>query len=158
MNRSGFVVLAILASAALQAQDTTFKTLPVVTITSSSKVSKEVARSFDAYFPNVSQAQWVKMDQNYLVKFMTKDQTNRALFDKYGSLIYHIRYGNESNLPDDIRYQVKSRYKDYNITSVLFVNQEDRNVWVINVENSKNLVILRSEEGQVDKVDSYNKM
>ncbi|HVM86968.1 MAG TPA: hypothetical protein VMT76_02190 [Puia sp.] len=151
-------LLSFLTGTFLQAQDTIFKTLPAITITSTSKVVKEVSNSFRIAFPEAQNAAWYKLDKNYLVMFMTNDQSNRALFNKYGYLIYHIRYGNENNMPRDIRNLVKSRYSDYKITSVIFVNQDERNVWVINVENDKRVLVLRSEDGELDRIDLYKKI
>lgn len=151
------VSLSMLCSAYAIAQDTTFKSLPEVKVTASSKVTRDVSKSFKSTFPYATQEVWYKMDKNYLAKFLTGDQSNQALFDKYGSLIYHIRYGKEANLPDDIRDKIKADYKGYDITSVIFVTQEDRRLWLVNIENSSQYLVLRSEEGELQQVDSFNK-
>ena len=162
MNRymyksGGIVLLMICMVMGLQAQDTTFKTLPSITITPSSVVTKEVTKSFQHSFPEAKKAMWWKLNENYLVKFITTDQTNRALYKGNGELIYHLRYGQEKNLPNDVLKLVQSYYPHYNISSVLRVNQDQREIWVINVENDKKLVVVRVEEGQLDEVDNYNK-
>ncbi len=38
------------------------------------------------------------------------------LFTKKGTLIYHITYGYEKSLPEDLRKQIKDSYSDYDIT------------------------------------------
>ena len=154
---AALVSFSMLLSVCAIAQDTTFKTLPEVRVTAKSMVSKDVAKSFKTTFPYANNEVWYKMDKNYLVKFMTGDQSDQALFSKYGSLIYHIRYGKEANLPDDIRNKIKSDYKGYNITSVMFITQEDRKLWLVNLENSSQYIVVRSEEGVFEKVDSFNK-
>ncbi|HTQ64684.1 MAG TPA: hypothetical protein VMI12_07795 [Puia sp.] len=155
---STIILVAALAITGANAQDTLYKKLPTITVYSSTKVSNEVSKAFRSTFPDAEKAVWYKASENYLVRFMTNDQTNRALFEKNGMLVYHILYGNESNLPDNIHKMVKSNYSGYDITMVIYVSQDERNVWVINVENSQKLIILRSEDGELEKVNTYNKM
>ncbi len=146
-----------LISLTLKAQDTTFRTLPSITITPSTQVSKEVTTAFLKSFPEAKKPVWYQLNKNYLVKFITKDQTNRALYKKSGQLIYHIRYGHVQNLPEDIRKLVKANYVEYNITSVIFINQDAREIWLINVENKDKLIIVRYEDGEMQQVDNYNR-
>ncbi|HTQ27109.1 MAG TPA: hypothetical protein VMI35_03240 [Puia sp.] len=150
-------ICLILPAAGVYAQDTTFKTLPSVTVTATSKVSHDVAKAFEASFPDAENPAWYKLDKNYLVKFMTKDQSNRALYKNNGMLIYHIRYGHEQNLPDDVRKIVKSSYYDYSIMSVIYVNQDQRDIWVVNVEDSQKIILVRVENGEIEEVEKYNK-
>ncbi len=140
-----------------RAQDTSFKTLPTITITAASKVNREVSNAFKNTFPEAKEAVWTKMDKNYLVKFISRDQNNRALFTNKGQLVYHIRYGQEQNLPDDVRNLIKKNYANYNITNVIYVSQDERKIWVVNLEDQKKLIVARVEEGELEQVDSYNK-
>ena len=154
---ASMVLFVIFLVSGLQAQDTAYKTLPSITITPSSTVSKEVTKSFQHSFPDAKKPIWWQMNENYMVRFISKDQSNKALYSENGKLIYHLRYGKENNLPGSVQRMVQQYYPHYNITSVLFVNQDQREIWVINVENDKKLVVVRVEEGQLDEVDNYNK-
>ncbi len=157
ISRAGYTSLLVLLFLGARAQDTAFKMMPAVTITASSKVPNEVSKSFMSSFQNATKPLWYKMDKDYFVKFITGDQKNHALFAKNGALIYHISYGHEQNLPDEIRDMVKTHYGQYNITMAIFVNQEDRKIWVINLENDKKLVIVRMEDGDLEEVRNLNK-
>jgi hypothetical protein len=150
-------LFTLLISVGVKGQDTTFRTLPSITITPSTQVSKEVTRAFLKSFPDAKKPLWYQLNKNYLVKFITKDQTNRALYRNNGQLIYHIQYGHVQNLPEDIRKLVKANYVEYNITSVIYVNQDDRKIWLINVENKSKLIVVRYEDGELQQVDNYNK-
>ena len=88
---------------------------------------------------------------------MQNDQKNKALFQKNGYLIYHIVYGKETNMPDDIRKIVKTNYLDYNITSAINVKESGRNIWVVNVEDNKKFILVRVEDGELEEVGNYNK-
>jgi hypothetical protein len=88
---------------------------------------------------------------------MMNDQKNRALFEKNGALVYHISFGFEDNLPGDVKQLVQDNYGDYYIKRAINVEQGDRNIWVINMENNKKLVIVRVEDGSLEEVGNYDK-
>jgi hypothetical protein len=133
------------------------KTLPPVTVTTTTNISNAVTKSFDASFKDASNAQWYKLNRKYLVDFMSNDQKNKALFQQNGAIIYHLTYGVEKNLPDDVRKLVKSNYVEYDILNAINVQQDKRNIWVINVQNDKKLVVIRVEEGQMEEVYNYDR-
>ena len=153
----GFLSAAMLLTMGSRGQDTIFKTLPSVTITPATQVSKAVNESFRQSFPDATKTVWYTQDKNYLVRFMTIDQSNRALYKKNGMLVYHLRYGQEKNLPDDVRKMVRSGYLDYAISGVLCVHQDEREIWVINLEDSTKLIIVRVEQGEMEQVETLNK-
>jgi hypothetical protein len=158
---SALVMLLVLCCGrSLVAQDSIpVKTLPPVTVTSThTKVPDNVWSSFRSYFSNAIDTKWYELNKNYLVRFMTDDNQNRALFTKKGNLIYHISYGYEKNLPDAIRKQVKSTYFDYDITRAIKVNEGNRIVWVVNLEDAKTLILVRLESGEMDEVERLNKI
>ena len=148
-------LLFLIFGSQLFAQD--IKELPSVTVTSSSNVNEKVTKSFKSYFSDVTNASWSKINRNYLVKFIMNDQKNTALFAKGGSLIYHITYGHEKHLPDNIRKLVKSNYVDFNIVSAIKVVQYERNVWVVTLEDSKKIILVRFEDGEMEEVNNLDK-
>lgn len=149
---AAFFALAITAKVSAQEQ-----VLPPVTVTTTSNVNKAVSKSFQSAFKDATNTQWYKVNRNYLATFITNDQKNRALFQKNGYLIYHITYGKENNMPDDVRKLVKSNYVDYNITSAINVQESGRNIWVVNLETDKKLILARVEDGALEEVGNYDK-
>jgi hypothetical protein len=135
------------------------KKLPDVTVTSTTNVSKKVADIFKATFPDAENATWSKLNKDFLVDFITKDLKNRVLFQRNGSIVYHIKYGHEKNLPEEVRKLIKSTYSyvDLNITNAINVQEDRRNIWVVNLEDNKKLVVVRVEEGELEEVSSLNK-
>lgn len=146
--------LMLLANGAFAQQE---QTLPPVTVTTTTNVTKAVTKSFEESFKDATNTQWYKLNKKYMADFMTKDQQNRALFEKNGAIVYHLTYGFEKDLPDDVRKLVKSNYVDYNITRAINVQQENRNIWVINIEDSKKIILVRVEEGGLEEVGNYDK-
>ncbi|MGZ3838130.1 MAG: hypothetical protein ACXVMS_09270 [Flavisolibacter sp.] len=155
---SGAMSLLLLGSVlSCLGQEDSMKTLPPVVIYAKSNVDKAVRESFDKQFKDAMNQQWFRMNKDYLVTFITEDMKNNALFKKNGKLIYHIRFGQESNLPPDIKKQVQEAYTDYNITRAVNVKYNNRDLWVVNLEGLKKYIIVRVEDGELQEVENYDK-
>ena len=141
------------------AQKTGMTTLPDVTVTASANVSKKVAEVFNATFKDAQNVQWTKLNKDFLAQFITADLKNRVLFHKNGEIVYHLKYGHENNLPQEVRKLVKSQYDyvDFNIINAINVLQDRRNIWVVNLEDNKKLIIVRVEDGEIEEVSNMNK-
>jgi hypothetical protein len=148
-----------LPPASVYAQDSSnVKSLPLVTVTSETrKIPNHIWKSFSTYFNEAENPRWYKANKNYLVKFMIYDEENRALFTKRGHMIYHISYGYENNLPDEIYKQVRTAYFDYDITRAIRVNEADRIIWVVNLEDASTIIIARLENGELEEVQRLKK-
>jgi hypothetical protein len=144
---------------ASSAQDTSgIKSLPLVTVTATTKkIPDRIWKSFSGYFANAENPRWYTINKNYLVKYMIYDEQNRALFTKRGNLVYHISYGYEKSLPEDLRKQIKSSYYDFDITRAIKVSEAGREIWVVNLEDAKNLILVRLEDGGLEEVQKLQK-
>ena len=140
-----------LNSAFAQQQNT--KVLPEVDINSTAlKISPTVLRSFASDFNNPEKIKWFRVSQHFLVKFIQGDQLYNALYRTNGRLIYQVAYGFEKNLPEALRRQVKSKYHNYDITRVFNVKQDNRDIWMVNMENEKTLINTRIEDREMNEV------
>lgn len=139
------------------AQNDSMNTLPPVVIYSKTNVNKAVLHSFDRQFKNAVDAQWYKMSTNFMATFITGDTKNNALFKKNGSLIYHISWGNEQQLPAAIKSQIQNAYADYNIITSININTGSRKVWVVNLEGLKKYIIVTAEDGELQEVKNLDK-
>jgi hypothetical protein len=142
------------------AQDENFKELPPITISATSSnisVSAKLNKAFSQFFANASNLRWYEINKKFLVKFIQNDQENRALFTKNGQLVYHISYGTEQHLPFEVRKLVKSTYYDQNITRVLKVNQDSRNIWVVSMEDAKDHIMVRVEDMEMEETQRMHK-
>jgi len=127
-------------------------TLPTVVIRGNSVVSQKVSDAFKGSFSNAMDARWYQIDKKYLVKFMTEDQQNTALYKKTGYLVYHITYGKADNLPYEAVNLVYKEYKNCRITTAIHVNQDQRSIWVVNLEYGKSLIMARIEDNQLQEI------
>jgi len=120
-------------------------------------VNTKITRALEGYFKNATNIRWYEIKNNYVVKFKLDGHENRALFTKNGNLVYHITYGIEGLLPADVRSLVKSEYYDQKITRVLKVNQDQRTIWVIHMEDQKEFIMARVEDGQLEETKRMEK-
>src|SRR4051812_15627067 len=157
LNRTGLFLVALFILNFLEAQEEGMKKLPDVTVTSTTNVSKKVSDIFKTTFPDAVNPQWSRLNKDYLVEFITADLNNRVLFHKNGSIVYHIKYGGEKNLPKEVRRLVKSNYVDYNIIKAINVQEDQRDIWVVNIEDNQKFVIVRVEGGELEEVSNLNK-
>jgi len=152
-----FGCIMMLAGTKLMAQD--YKTLPPIVITPTNQhVPEKVWKSFQNYYSNAQNTEWYQLNKKFLVKYMTEDKKNQAVFGKRGRLVYNISYGYENSLPEEIRKQVKSNYYDYNITAAIKVTQQKRTIWVVNVEDAKKMIQVKLEDGEMEEIENYNKI
>ena len=132
-------------------------TLPSVTVTSGTLVNKEIDKAFKKAFPNAQFLDWFEVNKMYLVKFIENDMQHRALFTKKGFMKYDISFGDKNNLSDDLRSRIQNLYNEYNITHVSNVKEAGRNIWVVNLENLKHLVLVRFEDDELEETYKLDK-
>lgn len=147
-----FILCLMVSSASAQI------VLPEVTITRLQSVPEKVDEAFQSSFKQAQEPEWYMANKNFLVKFINNDMKNSALFRKNGQLVYNIAYGYEKDLPENVSDLVKQKYKGYNIVVAFNVKQEGRNIWVVNLENDKNIVMARIEEGVLDEASRTRKI
>ena len=129
-------------------------TLREIIIRSTSLVSPKLTSAFSKDFKDAIGQRWYKMDQNYLVKFLTKDQKNHALYNKKGNLIYHISYlFNSFGLPKNIRGLINGKYPNCKVLTAIHIDQDARSIWVVNLKADDELILARVEEEQVEEIE-----
>lgn len=139
---AGAFVLFMISSASAQIS------LPEVTVTvNSSNVPEKVDQAFKSTFANAEAPEWYQANKNFLVKFIANDMKNKALFRKDGTLIYHISYGFEKDLPENVSRLVKGQYGAYSINVAVNVKQDQRDIWLVNLEDDKRIIDVKVEGG-----------
>jgi hypothetical protein len=147
----------LFAGTSFAQEESSLKELPPVSITASTNVSAKVNKAFSQYFKGATHLRWYEIDKKFLIKFIMNDQENRALFTGNGQLVYHISYGTEAHLPAEVRNLIKSSYYDQKITRMLKVNQDNRNIWVVSMEDAKDYVMVRVEDMELEETQRMEK-
>jgi hypothetical protein len=130
-------------------------TLPPVFITSSANVNQTVIDAFGKAFKNAAEPKWFSLDKSFLVKFISNDQKNTALYNKKGYLIYHISYVDESYLPDATKEQIMGAYPKSKILMTLSITQNDHSFWIVNLQHGKNIVLAQVENDELVELDRF---
>lgn len=131
--------------------------LPEVKITGLRNVPAKVDEAFQSTFKDGRDPVWYSANKNFLVKFINNDMRSNALFRKNGNLVYNISYGFDKDLPENVSTLVKDKYDDYNVVVAFNVKQDNRDVWIVNLENEKNTVTARVEDGVLNEASRSRK-
>jgi hypothetical protein len=140
------------AFAQVQLKEVTISSAPTKAV-----ISKKVSDSFASLFKDAQAPKWFVADKNYVVDFIMNDQVNKAEFTKKGQLVYHLAFGNEKQMPADIRTIVKSKYFDFAINSTVKVTMNENSAWIINVEDDKQFYVLKVADGVMNVLDEIKK-
>lgn len=135
-------------------------TLKTVTITGNATatvVNEKVTNSFNQLFKDATAPQWLEVNKRFVVNFILNDQKNRAVFTKNGDLVYHLTYGTAENVPDNFTNRVKRQFPDYMITSAVKVATDEVKLWILNLENSKKIIVIRVTDDDINVIDKFPK-
>ena len=120
-------------------------------------VSSKVLNTFAGMFKNAVDVRWYEVDQKFLAKFKQNGRETNALFDTKGTMLYTISYGNEKHLPADVRRLVRSNYFDYEVIYTAEVNSLAKIAWVVKLEDSNSIIIVKIFDGEMEETENYRK-
>jgi hypothetical protein len=86
------------------------------------------------------------------------DLEYRVLLHRKGKLIYKITYGKEKHLPVNIRKMVKGNYVEFVITAASLVEEDKREIWVINLEDDSRYVSVSVENNEMSENMNIKRM
>jgi len=118
-------------------------------------IKAKVMRSFLMMFEGVTDVNWCIQNNEYLATFLKEEKLYRVLFESSGQMIYCIKWGTEATLPDSIRRMIKATYLNYTIGTVTDVYENGKKFWTVNLEDSKNLVVVRVTDGTLEELHHY---
>jgi hypothetical protein len=149
-------VLSMLLVSNSFAQENESQTLAPVTVVTSN-VNRNVIRAFENSFSSAVNPMWYKMGEKFLVKFTERDLPHHVCYHKNGALVYNITFGNEKTVPFGVKKLVSNNYLDYNIIAATNVQDNNRDVWVIKLEDDKRLVSVQVENDDVLELSRFQK-
>ncbi len=154
----GFVLLSFLSINILFAQEGRLKELsPTVTSSAVTHINERVSASFLKYFKGAKDVHWYEQDRKYFAKFNLDGHEHLAMINRKGIITYHNTYGAVNSLPAEVLQLVKYSYADYKVTNAIKVQQGNRTIWVLNLEDDLNFILARSENGELEVVDQFRK-
>jgi len=139
-------------------QTSNVNNLPVsVSNFSYGKTYSEVLTQFHTLFPNAENVSFYNLDKNIVAAFKMTDLRYRVLLNKKGKLVYKITYGQEKHLPVEVRKAIKMEYVDFRIIGASLVEEANRSIWIVHLEDDWEYVVVRVENNEMDENMKYKK-
>jgi hypothetical protein len=126
-------------------------------VSGSSSMNDRAIHEFNKSFKNVANVKWSKISDGFLASFTGNRQTTRVYFDRKGILNYTVKCYDESQLPRDVRSQVKSVYYDYKITLVEEIEGGGKSTFIIHLEGEDTWKNVRIADGEMDVIEDLKK-
>lgn len=118
-------------------------------------VTARALKSFHKFFTNYTNLQWYRYGKSYLATLNEGPMDTKALFTKNGSMLYTLSFGQEKDLPADVRKMIKGNYVDYTIGRVLKVTSDHQTVWVVNLQDREHIVIVKANDLAFEEMERY---
>ena len=100
----------------------------------------------------------VKANEGYIVRSVIDGRKAMSAYNKKGKWVYTIQQYSLDNLDKNIVDRVRSIYYDYGITSVQKVEQPGMDaVYVVHLENTKSIKLVRLTSEDIELVQDFNK-
>lgn len=120
------------------------------------KANAEVQRSFDKEPADTIEQNWSMVGDNFLNRFYVNGRPVSALFNISGNMIYAVMYGKEKDLPSGARWMIAKEYPGYTISAATEVKQNNRDIWVVQLKNTYEVITVRIENDAMEEVQQFN--
>lgn len=133
------------------------------TTDASSLVNVKVKKSFVRNFLGASGLTWEINGKNLYATFRKDNLLTCALFKKNGTLIWSVVFVPAQKLPAYLmemvksEYLVKGKYSNYAITLAAQAQFAYRNIWILKLENEKEILTLRAENDNLELLETAKK-
>ncbi len=122
-----------------------------------SRQFSRVTQAFEQAYPGATFISWTRQNNAYAGTFTQNGLKHLVWFRTDGSLINSMVTYGAQHLPEDVSKLVKSSYKDYTISLVNEVHQDDIVVYLVTLENEKFIKQVTVCEGDINLYKSYRK-
>ena len=134
-----------------------FKYDAVGNATNASGVNVKAVKDFSKSFKNVTGEKWYTVSDGFFANFNDKGIETKVAYDKKGIWHSTIRTLDDTQLPSDVRDVVKSKYYDSKILVGYEIKHNDGFVYIIKIEDTKTLKILRVTDGEIEIISDYTR-
>jgi predicted small secreted protein len=99
-----------------------------------------------------------KANEGYIVRSVIDGRHAMSAYNKKGKWIYTIQQYSPDNLDKNIIDRVRSVYYDYGVTAIQKVEQPGIDaVYVVHLENTKSIKLVRLTSDDMELVQDFNK-
>jgi hypothetical protein len=122
------------------------------------EINSRAVRNFVRQYKNVSDAEWFKLKEGFVVHFTNDGIKSRAFYTKEGRYEGMIRSYFEDKLPREIRHLVKSTYYDFSICHVYEFNVEGITAYLVKMEDKTSWKTIRVIDREMKVMKEYSKL
>lgn len=120
-------------------------------------VNVKAVRDFIKSFKNVQDKKWYKISDGFVSSFTKDGVQTKAFYDLKGNRHCILSAFNGSQIPPEIRNDVKRRFYNYNIIVAYEIKFEDDCFYIIKIETASSIKILQLLNGEIEVKGDYKK-
>lgn len=132
---------------------------PDARIPALNEVSSKALRDFKRNHKNIAEVKWFQSSTGFIAVFVTDGGIKSFnYYDDNGGFEYMLRYYKEEKLPKDVRHLVKSRYYDFDIYQVTEVTRNDKQAYVIKLQDKDHWKTIKVADNEIQILDEFLKV
>jgi hypothetical protein len=120
-------------------------------------ISIKAVRSFTKEYKDVGDARWYKGNDWFAAYFTRNNIQVKVFYDCWGSYKYTMRSYLETDLPKEVRHQVKSTHYDYNIYHINEITVRGAVIYFIKLEGKKTWMDVKIVDNEMATLQEYTK-
>lgn len=121
------------------------------------EINIKAARNFIKSFNDAEDVYWIKLPDCIIVRFTEKGIKTRVDYDKKGNRICSMRSYHESELPEEIKTQIKMVFSDLTIAWINEITKDDSKIYLVQMHGKNCIKTIRVIGGKMETVEEYLK-
>ncbi|TKK71543.1 hypothetical protein FC093_00515 [Ilyomonas limi] len=122
-------------------------------------INIQVIRDFINNYKEANNEAWYSTGDAFVAKFSIGRVSTTVTYKKNGEWLYTIKNYFENDMTKELRTLVKSSYYDYQIVKIeeIEVPRKERSIFLIYVQDTKKIIILRVYDGEMEVLHNYTR-
>jgi hypothetical protein len=122
------------------------------------EINVRAMRDFVNRYGDAADALWHQTNNNYVAVFVRDGIQHRVIYTSRGDLSYVMKYYEESNMPRNIRAQIKSTYYDHKIFIVQEIESPDHpTIYIVNLQGDGEWKKVKLCQGEMEVLEDHKK-
>ena len=121
------------------------------------KQFSRITKNFEKSYQGASDVKWDKHQTGYTSAFMKDGLRHMAWYSNSGAQTYAMVSYDESLLRKDVKRIVNNAFEDYNILLVNEIHKDGIQIFVLTIENEKNIKLVTVSEGELNIYKQFKK-
>lgn len=132
--------------------------ITILSLSAAAAPDEPLLQLFNRTFPDAQYIRWIEDGEHHIVSFTQNETQCRIWYDKKGTLIYSLRYGQGNELPLSVLTAVKKKYHDKHIDGVTEITTQHSVIYELVLSDDKKWYVANvTEYGDVSQKYSFRK-